>query len=549
MVSRKLNELKLSLSTLVLLAGPGCGQSDPADGGADTDGPSTAATSAGASESGETESGSGTTSGSSSGASTSTRGTSTEGGETDETGESGETTGGPEPVACPEGPQPEVCGNGVDEDCDGEDWACPDSAIYVDNVIGSDGGDGSMADPVATIARGVELAAAGDVVFVRATDVGYEGVCVESDGVALVGLDGQPTIDGAIECDGRMTLMYSRADDVRFENFHLDASDLGGIQLRALIFSGLPDEPIYRNEARFVDALGPGVTPNGRALISSSLCYDCLLEYSSSVESEDHGIYWTNHQDGSIIRGNLVTRADGACLQLNADPETNDPTHPFEDGIMSDGLVENNVFVDCGNEAGGAALNLAGVRDTVFRNNLMYGAPFNGGVAMWDDGYSDWGEAGNFDFGCTGNTFVHNTIDCRGCDRHALSLRNGSTGNVIKNNIFVTAEFDAIAVDVESDASNEVDFNVYVEGTIFEGPDEAWVDIETWRSATGHDQNSAVTSLESLFADLEGDDFHLAEASAALDIGEAPSAPLDFDGVSRPQGAGPDAGAFEREVE
>lgn len=543
---KHLNALKLWSAAVVLTLGSGCADTEPAADETDTDGPSSSSATSSGSEGSGPDAGSPSTSGSSSDSTTGTTGGSSGG--ADDTSESGETTGEPPtPVDCAEGPMAEICGNGVDEDCDGEDWVCPDSAIYVDNVIGSDGGDGSMGDPVSTIARGVELASAGTVVFVQATDIGYEGICLETDGVMLVGLGGQPTIDGAVECDGRMALMYSRADDIRFENFHLDASELGGISLRALIFSGLPDEPIYRNEARFIDALGPGVAPGGLALISASLCYDCLLEYSSSIESEDHGIYWTNHQDGSVIRGNLVTRADGACLQFNADPETNDPSHPFQDGLMSDGLIENNILVDCGNEAGGAALNLAGVVDTVFRNNIMYGEPFNGGVAMWDDGYSDWGESGNFNFGCTGNTFVHNTIDCRGCDRHALSLRNGSTGNVVKNNIFITAEFDAIAIDAESIGTNDVDFNVYVEDTIFEGPDEAWVDIDTWRTATGHDQNSAVAPLQSLFTDLDTDDYHLAKGSGAVDMGDTLPASLDFDGIPRPQGAGPDAGAFERE--
>lgn len=458
----------------------------------------------------------------------------------------GSSTGDPQPPpACDEGPLPEVCGNGIDEDCDGEDWACPESAVYVDNETGDDGADGSMATPVASLARGIELAESGTVVFLRATGLGYAGACVTQSGVSIVGLDGQPVIDQRVDCDGRATLLFSRADDFRVENVRLDASALGGQRLRALIFSGLPDAPIYRNEARFVDALGPGVSPDGRALISASLCYDCLLEYSSSIESEDHGIYWTNHQDGSVIRGNYVARADGACIQLNADPETNDPSHPFQDGVMSDGLVEDNILEDCGNEAGGAALNLAGVHDTIFRNNIMFGTPFNGGVAMWDDGYSDWGEAGNFDFGCVGNEFVHNTIDCRGCDRHALSLRNGSTSNIVKNNIFITADVDALAVDSESNSGNDVDHNVYLGGTIFEGVDGQWVGIEEWRSATGHDLNSILVELGSLFADEGSGDFHVAPGSPAIDAGTETSVALDYDDVSRPQGSAPDPGAFE----
>lgn len=530
-----MTRLGILLSGFALVLG--CSDSDPPGGAGD--GTSAGETSAGTSDSAPTGPG---TAGSDGGSTGGGGSSGQDGSDSDDDG----STGDPEPPpGCDDGPAPEICGNGVDEDCDGEDWACPDSAVYVDNEAGDDGADGSVDSPVASLARGLELADSGTVIFLRATDVGYTGACVTQSGISIVGLDGQPVIDRRVDCDGRATLLFSRADDFRVENVRLDASALGGQRLRALIFSGLPDEPIYRNEARFVDAIGPGVAADGLALISASLCYDCLLEYSSSIESEDHGIYWTNHQDGSVIRGNYVARADGACLQLNADPETNDPSHPFQDGIMSDGLVEDNVLEDCGNEAGGAALNLAGVHDTVFRNNIMFGTPFNGGVAMWDDGYSDWGEAGNFDFGCVGNEFVHNTIDCRGCDRHAFSLRNGSTSNVVHNNIFITADLDAVAVDTESNTGNDVDYNVYLEGTIFEGVDGQWVGIDAWRESTGHDLNSLTVALGSLFMDEAGGDYHLAPGSPAIDAGTSTSVVLDYDDVSRPQGNAPDPGAFE----
>ncbi|MGH1342350.1 MAG: choice-of-anchor Q domain-containing protein [Nannocystales bacterium] len=515
----------------------GCSDSDPPGA---VGGETSAGSSGDTNASGPTDPGSGSEATSSGGGDVPSAESGSTAGDDGSTGDVGE-----DPPSCEDGPAPEVCGNGIDEDCDGEDWACPEAAVHVDNVSGDDGADGSAENPVASVARGLELAESGTVIFLQATELGYTGACITEPGISLVGWGGQPVIDQRVECDGRAALIFSRADDFRIENVRLDASALGGLRLRALIFSGLPDAPIYRNEARFVDALGPGVGPDGRSLISASLCYDCLLEYSSSIESEDHGIYWTNHQDGSVIRGNYVARADGACLQLNADPETNDPMHPFQDGIMSDGLVEDNVLEDCGNESGGAALNLAGVHDTVFRNNLMFGSPFNGGVAMWDDGYSDWGEAGDFDFGCVGNEFVHNTIDCRGCDRHAFSLRNGSTSNIVRNNIFITAEFDAVAVDSESNSGNDVDYNVYLEGTIFEGVDGQWVGIEAWRVSTGHDLNSLSVALGTLFVDEADGDYRLAPNSPAIDAGSGTSVPFDYDDVPRPQGTAPDPGAFE----
>ena len=49
-----------------------------------------------------------------------------------------------------------------------------------------------------------------------------------------------------------------------------------------------------------------------------------------------------------------------------------------------------------------------------------------------------------------------------------------------------------------------------------------------------------------MFANPSKADFHLREGSPAIDSGSAVDAPSDdFDGNSRPQGAGYDIGAFE----
>jgi|GEM_PF-2458421 len=447
-------------------------------------------------------------------------------------------------AACDGERSPEVCGNGEDEDCDGEDMPCPADALYVDNLLGNDDNAGSEDAPFATLERALGAGGPEAFIFLRDTGTGYTGACVEEDGVTVFGYDGQPTIDNLVTCDGRDTLLYSRADDVTFENLRLDMSAFPGQRARALVFSGLPGDPIERNVARFVDALGPGPNPGGRSMLSASQCYDCVLEYSSSVGAEEHGIYWTNHQDGSVIRGNYVSDADGACLQFNADPETYEPGDPHLDGIMSGGLVEDNVFESCGS-LGGASINLAGVHDTVFRNNVIFGAPLTGGVAMWDDGYSDWGDDGNFDFGCKGNTFEHNTIDCRACDRHGLSLRNGSTGNRVVGNIILSGSADAIAADEESLSGVSIDLNVYTEAAEFELPNGDWVDQASWTRATGFDPSSVSSTPDPLFVSADDGDYRLAPGSAAIDLVTDSTTPNDITGTPRPLGSAADAGAFE----
>jgi len=70
-----------------------------------------------------------------------------------------------------------------------------------------------------------------------------------------------------------------------------------------------------------------------------------------------------------------------------------------------------------------------------------------------------------------------------------------------------------------------------------------------WATYSGQDQHSLVSTDPDtqLFEDLGNWDFHLREGSIAINKGTADGAPPeDYDGVSRPQGAGFDIGAYER---
>jgi hypothetical protein len=413
--------------------------------------------------------------------------------------------------------------------------------LFVDNDIGDDSNNGSFGFPVQTISKAVELAQLGYTIHVKNTNNPYQGVCVNKNEIKIIGTHGMPTINSYVTCDGRNALFYSRADDVYFENFILDASEHDCINIRALIFSGLPDVPIYRNHAKKIYAYGPGQGCDGRSLLSSSLCYNCILEDSISKGAEEHGIYWTNHQDGSIIRNNFVTDADGACLQLNSDPETFQQGHDYQDGIMSNNLVENNILYDCGTKSS-SALNLAGVHDSIFRNNLIYGNQMAGGIASWDDGYSSWGDSGNFNFGCKNNKYYHNTVDCRNCDRHAMSFRNGGTGNEFKNNIIITDEYDAIAIDSESNSENDIDYNLYLSDVFFENTNEDFISFEQWQNL-GFDENSFTDVFSNIF--VSDGNYNLTSQSSALDNAIEVGIEIDLEMKIRPTNNGFDIGALE----
>ncbi|MFQ5800006.1 MAG: choice-of-anchor Q domain-containing protein [Bacteroidota bacterium] len=77
----------------------------------------------------------------------------------------------------------------------------------------------------------------------------------------------------------------------------------------------------------------------------------------------------------------------------------------------------------------------------------------------------------------------------------------------------------------------------------------AQVEAGNWTAYSGQDQHSFVCSdaNSQLFEDLANRDLHLKAGSMAIDAGTSENAPsVDRDGVSRPQGAGFDIGAYER---
>ena len=171
---------------------------------------------------------------------------------------------------------------------------------------------------------------------------------------------------------------------------------------------------------------------NGRWGIFTASPRDLLIEDNETSYSRDeHGIYVSNSGDRVIVRRNHAHHNSSAGIQLNADPAQmgDDPTDPQGDGIIEDALIEANLIHDNG-AGGGAAINLASVRTSLIRNNVLYGNHATG-IAGWDDG------DGSNQFGTRDNRIIGNTIVQASDGRFAISLLNGSTGNVVEDNILL----------------------------------------------------------------------------------------------------------------
>jgi hypothetical protein len=127
----------------------------------------------------------------------------------------------------------------------------------------------------------------------------------------------------------------------------------------------------------------------------------------------------------------------------------------------------------------------------------------------------------------------------------AIVIRNGATGNQIRNNILLGGGGVSIRISNDSLTGFVSDYNVA--GPSFQNDDTgSTMTLAQWQTTTGQDAHSITATAATLFVNSAGNDYHLSATSPAIDRGTTTSAPAtDLDGNSRPHGAGIDIGAYE----
>jgi hypothetical protein len=209
-----------------------------------------------------------------------------------------------------------------------------------------------------------------------------------------------------------------------------------------------------------------------------------------ALSAMEHSAYVSDGSDNYVIRRNVFFGSAQSGLQCNIDatasleklkehPALEDappekPTREWALGLLAmatekfgqnafpDGrgfnfIIEDNVMNDNG-RAGAAALNLAGVRESLIQNNLTYGN-YSSGIVEWDNGNAfdrglvDPGPKAPSDvtgaeslplFGCFSNVIRNNTIMAGVRGRPALMVGSGSWGTRARNNIFINDASPAI---------------------------------------------------------------------------------------------------------
>ena len=259
-----------------------------------------------------------------------------------------------------------------------------------------------------------------------------------------------------------------------------------------------------------------------------------LLGNECFGSGKEHGIYHSNSGDRALIAGNWCHHNSACGIQINADPSMS----AGGDGISSDCVIERNLIHD-NNVNGGAGINLASVRNSRIRNNVLF-SNLATGIGMWDDGQgSQWG--------CQDNVVEHNTVVFNpGEGRFCVTVWNGSTGNVIRNNVFLSGARGSISFTEDSLPGLSTDYNLYFSKDgwhLFEDdPKQQKYNFDQFKELGG-DANSA-KGLP-VFVDEAAGDYSLADGSPGKDQGVDSGLTECYDGSPRPEGDGYDMGAYD----
>jgi hypothetical protein len=386
---------------------------------------------------------------------------------------------------------------------------------------GSDGADGlSVGTAWATLVHAADAVGPGDTVHVL--DGSYQGFYLTTSGTPgnpitfrAEGAAAQITGDNPVTPDG---INLEGASHVVIDGFVVNDRTRAGV--RAVT-------------ASFVTVRNCKLGHNGRWGILTGFVDDFLAEGNEAHHSvAEHGIYVSNSCDRPTVRNNVVHDNHANGLHFNGDASLGDG-----DGLVQGALVEGNVIYGNG-AGGGSGINMDGGQGGVIRNNLLYDNHASG-ISLYRIDASA---------GASGNLVVNNTIVNADDGRWCVNIQDGSTDNVVRNNILYTGHAfrGAIAIDHASLPGFVSDYNSLVDRMSEDGGDTN-MSLAAWQ-ALGHDAHSFVATPAQHFL-VPGSDFRLLAASPAVDAGTALGAPsFDLAGGPRPVGAGVDIGAYELQL-
>lgn len=370
-----------------------------------------------------------------------------------------------------------------------------------------------------TLQKAANIVIAGDSVLV--SDSTYAGFDIRtsgtsSDPIVFLAIGSQVIINrrNAVTPDG---INIENANWIEIKGFRVINQPRAGIR------AALSDHITIRNNT---------CLNNQRWGIFTGFTDDFIAEYNECAYSAiEHGMYVSNSSDRAIVRYNVSHHNRAAGLHFNGDISQG------EDGINHDPQVYGNIIYRNG-LAGGSAINMDGNQNALIYNNVLYNN-YATGIALYQiDGGGP----------SSGARIYHNTIVQDDTSRWCILMVDGASGATIKNNILINQHSfrGSINVDPASRAGLVSDYNIMTNR--FTLDDNSNVDSVVWKGL-GFDAHSFFSPIiNNLFKDFSNGDLSLKSGSKAINFGVnglIPAISQDINGVGRPIGSLPDAGAFE----
>ena len=191
-----------------------------------------------------------------------------------------------------------------------------------------------------------------------------------------------------------------------------------------------------------------------------------------------------------------------------------------------------------GNDGGGIITDYTD-HQTIVRNNVLYRNMGHGFVST---------HSGK-------NIVVHNVFAENGFNsskrRFGIAMsKKEDVKHIIANNIFYKNKSGGMTFNGRLNRQEFIDYNLFYQPQTplvtdkFSKKDTRYYDLQSYRNATGFGKHSI--SRDPLFLDPGNGNFHLHLDSPARDAATpAYSSTIDKDGAARPEGSGPDIGAYE----
>jgi hypothetical protein len=403
------------------------------------------------------------------------------------------------------------------------------AAQYFVAPTGNNAAAGTAAAPWRTLQYAADRVSPGDRVTARAGN--YAGFYLDTSGMpgAPIEFFAEPGVlvnqPNPVRTDHGINL--ENASYVTIDGFAVTGMNRAGVRSVGVDGDEFASHVTIRNVHSY---------DNGYWGILTGFVDDLVIENNKTSGSAiEHGIYVSNSGDRPIIRNNISWDNDRNGIHINGDAELGG------DGIISNALITGNIIYNNGLD-GGSGINMDGIQNSRIENNLLYNNHASGISLYRIDG---GGES-------TGNVVVNNTIHVANDGRWALNIKDGSSGNIAFNNIFVSEHPTYGAIDLSADSKPGFisDYNVVIPKFSY---NDNFISLAQWRTQTGQDIHSIAAEPEALFENWPEGDYELLATASARDAGLATLAGkiaplLDITGKSRPVGAKIDIGAYELSI-